>query len=466
MTHPRSRPLWAFAGLFGFLTFPAIGSAIAHPDGNRRLAQAVVLLISVGLLAPALRAVRVSAKQLGLVALLAALPLLPSVFRAAEAPSSISSYSVSLLLVGWLWTGLGLLAITVRSAFMATGEEPPEPSCSLLVAALGVGIVLKTWWVGSPDANVFVTFGGHTNSVATLGVLGLCWTALIAPWKHLIVAAPAYAYLLLFSTSRAGFVALAVAWVALVAAAGAKYHLDRSRAGLLRTVSRTLIVPACCLGVILPMLLGPSALYPYRSLNRADLVVPRYEDFWGRMSRFSRLLPASQRETLFAGLKLLHDVIAERFGEAPWWQILTERSIQPENRPFLVKEAWSESTVTVLGRWPVPYSSYGLSYPHNHGLDMAYNFGWLPATLSQLAVFMAILAAGSALAARASRAYAAMAFLGVLVSAVKVQFAGDLVDSMPLLLVCVIALALESPSGPSEGRPGRLLRRLTGRGVS
>ena len=466
MTHPRSRPLWAFAGLFGFLTFPAIGSAIAHPDGNRRLAQAVVLLISVGLLAPALRAVHVSARRLGLVALLAALPLLPSVFRAIEARLPISAHAVLLLLVGWLWTGLGLLAIKVGRGLEATAEEPPEQACALLVAALGVGIVLKAWWVGSPDANVFVTFGGHTNSVATLGVLGLCWIVLIAPTMHLIVAAPAYAYLLVFSTSRAGFVALAVAWVALAAYAGARYRFERSRAGLRRAVFRLLLVPACCLGVILPMFLGPSLLYPYRSMDRTDLTFLRYEDFWGRMSRFSRVLPVGQRETLFAGLKLLHDVIAARFGEAPWWQILTERSSVPEARQELAMEVSSQASGAPLGGWPVPFSSHGLAYPHNHALDMAYNFGWLPAMVSQLAVLMAIFASWSVLTARTLRPYAALVFFGVLVSAVKVQFAGDLVDSLPLMFVCVIALALESPTGSSAVRPRHFFRRLVGRKVT
>jgi hypothetical protein len=97
---------------------------------------------------------------------------------------------------------------------------------------------------------------------------------------------------------------------------------------------------------------------------------------------------------------------------------------------------------------------------------MAYNFGWIPAMVSQLAVLMAIFASWSVLTARTLGPYAALVFFGVLVSAVKVQFAGDLVDSTPLLLVCFIALTLEPPVGSSTVRPQHFFRRLAGREVS
>jgi hypothetical protein len=447
--------------LAGIAVFPVLGNAAALVAGlPRRVAQAALLLIFIGLLVNSARgSYRLSEIRQALsitrlrwvLAVAVGLVLLP-VGIALGAGQRPAMYAVAAAVLTAAWLVLLLYHLTgPAQAVRLTAEMPGHPEFDRAIVVLLTGIALVAYLMGPDPGDAYMAFRGSTTQAGTCAaILAAIALAVLQGWQR-FVSLLLSLYVSFIAASRTGVLLLLVLMVIVLVTRAAN---EKGATAGARAILRGVLL----LGAGAAMVVGPAAwslFYPYASSRPAPAGAHiEYKDRLltdgeGLALRYKRLLRLVRAPILVADLPPSEIERLDEEGLA-------------ESRWVLVRKSLRTIVANPIGYWPRPFARQTqiycgrppiCPYPHNVALEVGYHFGWVPFGVMILGLaLLAVRAVFTLMQPDLLVRVSSIAFLGHLGFA---QVSGNLLDHTLALGFGIVWTATRARVASAQGSLGR-----------
>lgn len=416
-------PLLVTTAIFGIAVFIVLGNALAALSGfPRRETQALVLLVCVltyWIFARPEEAwgsfVAMANEKPFLVGLgVLCLPLAIACawglrFNPGFGAAAISPLLWTLAWLAILWSAT-VTAIRFRRKLMSkVARESARTRWEFLavVTAIGFFLALAGWWLGPPEKESFISFGGSVIFTALCGSVGMFTLLFCFQKRYALLASLPFGYLIVFSTSRTGQLLLLTMLVLFALVAAARRPKPIFLIPFRAIASYFLPLMATLAFVFIPVHFE-SRFYPYYTeVENTDVIPYRVAELYSRIRRTFRALNAVGIDlegtvistvTFVSGLSDfgkrffptgdIESFLASQEALAKDIQRSIQVSGRVDERWTLVVRSWDLVTTNPMGYWPTQFrdivnvtcaTNILCDYPHNFILDVAFYFGWVTA---------------------------------------------------------------------------------------